>query len=210
MGTKARTERLMKLWSAAGGTRKEGLRDGVLAGGSTVAVGPGAGQEEGEGDRHGSTRQPKSESPADVVLDVRHQQHRGRRAAADPEVEPVEEGAPGPALFWVVAVELVDPKGLRAGLVAGLRDSHQVQCGEEEGSLELGGEAALPAAAAAAALRAGTNQDVKKGGYDGGAVAPEEVVADESAEEGEHQGHPAPRIHVGGGGGVDSRKSFVR
>ncbi|CAA6674364.1 unnamed protein product [Spirodela intermedia] len=202
MGTKARTERLMKLWSAAGGTRKEG----------TVAVGPGAGQEEGEGDRHGSTRQPKSESPADVVLDVRHQQHRERRAAADPEVEPVEEGAPGPALFWIVAVELVDPKGLRAGLVAGLRDSHQVQCGEEEG-ITLLFKVQLDefvSNMARISQGAGTNQDVKKGGYDGGAVAPEEVVADESAEEGEHQGHPAPRIHVGGGGGSGLQESLVR
>ncbi|KAF7031808.1 hypothetical protein CFC21_043077, partial [Triticum aestivum] len=100
-----------------------------------VAVAAGAEQEHGEREDHDEAGDAEAEAPADVVLDVAGDHGGGGGAGAHAEVPPVEEGAPGDGLLGVVLVELVGAERLRAGLVPGLRQRHQVERDVEDGHL---------------------------------------------------------------------------
>ncbi|CAA6660484.1 unnamed protein product [Spirodela intermedia] len=204
MGMKTTTEMLMKLW--------------ILAGEKTIAITPGADEEDHHRQRHGNTGNSEAQAPANLLLDVIHDQEGEYHAAVHPKVPPVEEGAPGLAFLGIVLVELICSEGLHAGLVPSLRDCRQVQREEEEDGLVLRGKTALEVDVGAPfremdgrettmtvqkLIRAseGTNQDVQEGGDDDGAVPPDVGVGEGAAKEGEHHGHAAPGVYVGGGGG---------
>ncbi|CAA7396834.1 unnamed protein product [Spirodela intermedia] len=179
MGMKTTTEMLMKLCSAAGGMRK------------TIAITPGADEEDHHRQRHGNTGNSEAQAPANLLLDVIHDQEGEYHAAVHPKVPPVEEGAPGLAFLGIVLVELICSEGLHAGLVPSLRDCRQVQREEEEDGLVLRGKTALevdvgapfhqypplqfqvPESSTPPQYKT-TNQDVDDGGDDNGPVTPDE------------------------------------
>ena len=91
--------------------------------------------DDGEGDEDDDAGDTEAEAPADVVLDVAGDHGGDGGAGAHAEVPPVEEGAPGDGLLGVVLVELVGAERLRAWLVPGLRQRHQVERDVEDGHL---------------------------------------------------------------------------
>lgn len=110
--------------------------EGALLLQEAEAVSPGSEHEQHEGKQHNDAGDSEPKAPADVVLDVAEDDEGDHDAAANSEVPPVEEGAPGDAFLGVVLVELVRAEGLDAGLVASLGDCHQVEGDVEQGHLE--------------------------------------------------------------------------
>jgi hypothetical protein len=100
-----------------------------------VAVPPGPEHEREQRENHDEARDAEAEPPANVILDVAGDNGRHGRAGAHAEVPPVEEGAPRHRLL---GIELVRGERLRAGLVRGLGQRHQVQGDVEDGHLYRG------------------------------------------------------------------------
>uniref|UniRef100_A0A0A8YEF8 Uncharacterized protein n=1 Tax=Arundo donax TaxID=35708 RepID=A0A0A8YEF8_ARUDO len=177
---------------------------GARFGRRVVAVTPGPEQEHDEREDHDEAGDAKAKAPADVVLDVagHHGGHGG--AGAHAEVPPVEEGAPRHGLLGVVLVELVRAERLRAGLVPGLGQRHQVQGDVEDGHLDRGRGARERFGGVAAAVvverrERGDGQhahahDEEEGGEHDGAVPPEPGVGHARHQQRQHRRHPAPRV----------------